>query len=862
MYTTTIHIGGIIFHFEEKAAKRYKENKSKIDEYFLNFANGQEVLLELDNRVGEILLSMLFVDKQYLTEEDVIELFQKLGDYKEILGDEIVEEEEVSANNDSKVNEFSSSFEKGNGSKKFYRDTSRKLLAGVAAGVGHYFQVDPVWVRVGFVLFLLNVAPIDWLFSGIFHPTLLAVSAYAVAWFILPENSELKWNKDQKRFFRHPNDQIIGGVAAGLASYFSIDPILVRVAFFALSFYNGVGIFLYLMMFVITPEANSLNEQIQMKGKKVKLDAIYERLNTLITSLKLDSLDINEKLKSSSVVLQNTFYSVKSHFQKTRKFQYVLGRAVQIFLGTILLLTSVAVSVSTIFICFVILDLIPVSLVIHQLLEFEELFLMITNLDISLWDTFRDTFSLPIVLAILFVFWWPAFMIGVLGLRLLIGRNIYRKVFWTSVLVSWSATLVFTVAIGLNVLYFFRQNGYFKEEVKYIKTNQVELGFNRIAYNPFTKVKFHIIPTQNSQVEVVYKYGSFGSSRREAITNAKEIEYSEISEIKNKLIFDSHFQILEGNPYRGQRMEVFIYMPHKQEFSISEDLAIQLSDVFPYEEVSGGKTWEFDHYGHIQEVHKSSFVFSHPIISQEELDEIKRDVSRAINITSKDILQITEEAIREARRAEKLEKVAKEKRRRAAGIGLKNFNRVNTSINLDLELIQSDDYLVKMSDDLFKHIDIKVQRNTLEINPLPTFYSQDSHGKKIRIFLPALKEIRSAGFGNVEVKGFSEEEMDIAMKGMGDLNFNSEVSDLTLIMNGSGSVTMKGKSEEFSLSLTGNCNLDGERFEVENINATVLGNCSVALDVKENAIIYKSDNGKIKFIKEPEKIVEIKANEL
>lgn len=60
------------------------------------------------------------------------------------------------------------------------------------------------------------------------------------------ENTENK--KESKKIYRSTSDRIVFGVCGGLAEYFSIDPILVRVAFVVLSLASGIGIFAYLLL--------------------------------------------------------------------------------------------------------------------------------------------------------------------------------------------------------------------------------------------------------------------------------------------------------------------------------------------------------------------------------------------------------------------------------------------------------------------------------------------------------------------------------------------------------------------------------------------------------------------------------------
>ena len=59
-----------------------------------------------------------------------------------------------------------------------------------------------------------------------------------------------------KRLMRSGRDQKIGGVCAGVANYFNIDPTIVRVIWGVLAFCYGAGIVAYLILWAITPVSN------------------------------------------------------------------------------------------------------------------------------------------------------------------------------------------------------------------------------------------------------------------------------------------------------------------------------------------------------------------------------------------------------------------------------------------------------------------------------------------------------------------------------------------------------------------------------------------------------------------------------
>ena len=58
----------------------------------------------------------------------------------------------------------------------------------------------------------------------------------------------------QKRFYLSSRDKKLGGVCGGLAEYFNIDPLLVRVAFLLLFFGLGTGLLAYIVLWILAPK--------------------------------------------------------------------------------------------------------------------------------------------------------------------------------------------------------------------------------------------------------------------------------------------------------------------------------------------------------------------------------------------------------------------------------------------------------------------------------------------------------------------------------------------------------------------------------------------------------------------------------
>jgi phage shock protein PspC (stress-responsive transcriptional regulator) len=60
-----------------------------------------------------------------------------------------------------------------------------------------------------------------------------------------------------RKLFRNPEGRMLGGVCSGLASYFDLDPILVRIIFLILFFGFGGGFLIYIILFIFYLQKNN-----------------------------------------------------------------------------------------------------------------------------------------------------------------------------------------------------------------------------------------------------------------------------------------------------------------------------------------------------------------------------------------------------------------------------------------------------------------------------------------------------------------------------------------------------------------------------------------------------------------------------
>lgn len=99
----------------------------------------------------------------------------------------------------------------------------------------------------------------------------------------------------EKRMYRDTDNAKLGGVCSGIAAYFGVDPIIIRILFVVLFIIGGSGVLLYLILLFIIPEAKTTAEKLRMRGEPVNINNIKDHLNTLKD-------DISKKAKNSSFV--------------------------------------------------------------------------------------------------------------------------------------------------------------------------------------------------------------------------------------------------------------------------------------------------------------------------------------------------------------------------------------------------------------------------------------------------------------------------------------------------------------------------------------------------------------------------------
>jgi len=160
--TTSINLGGYFFHIDEDAFR-------KLSNYFdavrssLSPDGREEIINDIESRISELFTEKLGTNKQVIGLKEVDDIITIMGqpeDYK-------IEEE-------TPKNDFQSNYTSTSSSKKLFRDKENAKLGGVASGIGHYFSIDPLWIRILFI-----ISP--WITFG------TSTVIYLILWILIPE---------------------------------------------------------------------------------------------------------------------------------------------------------------------------------------------------------------------------------------------------------------------------------------------------------------------------------------------------------------------------------------------------------------------------------------------------------------------------------------------------------------------------------------------------------------------------------------------------------------------------------------------------------------------------------------------------
>lgn len=288
-----INFQGQVIAIEEDAYEILKRYIDSLKVYFSREEGGDEIVNDIECRIAELFGNRLKHGISCITAEDVETIITSIGRPSDF---DVDYEETTKKTSQDKgdardAREEQRETASGEVPRKLYRNSSDQIIGGVCSGLAHFLKVDPIWIRLLFVV----------LFGVLFW-------VYVVLWIVLkamPLGSNVA-----KRFYRNPNDRVLGGVCGGLAAYFKIDSWIPRILFLLPLILNVMGVvsifplnrlfdhfninwninsgilLVYIVLWIIIPEAKTVKQKLEMMGEEEYIQSIRDRVSDNVSGSK------------------------------------------------------------------------------------------------------------------------------------------------------------------------------------------------------------------------------------------------------------------------------------------------------------------------------------------------------------------------------------------------------------------------------------------------------------------------------------------------------------------------------------------------------------------------------------------------
>ncbi|MFM6947458.1 MAG: PspC domain-containing protein [Aquirufa sp.] len=793
--TLSINIAGVVFHIEEDAFGILDAYLSSIQAYFENFEGSKEIIADIEGRIAEKFWTIREEEKtEAISLEHVNNLIAALGtvaDFQEIENEEYRKESTNSGQ--SKTDSTPKN------PKIFRRDILRKQLGGVAAGLGRYFDIDPIWVRIILLVGFFGLIPLLHVGNVIFW-------AYILCWIAIPGENYTEDDRQYRKFYRDPEKKVIGGVMAGIAAYTGWDLGLLRVLAVISALFFGAGILTYIVIMAISPQAKTLTDKMEMQGEPITLENIENNIKKSIDNENGPESTLSKILLFPFRALAIVFKSLSGVLIGIRWFFQIAAGFVLTVLGLALLVVLFVFTLS------------GASGFDHGLLNISlgeaqlPIFLLAKDLPSWTFWAFLAAF-LPIIVSICMT-----------GVSLLINRKVFNKMFsyvsFAVILIGWIALFFAASTLGKNFARTASVN-----QVKDLPINKApylldvkkesqESIFEKMLGNKalvdefvedediheynnggFSRVRISLEGYSGKNVQIIQFSKSNGFDRSDAEKNAKSINYG-FSQVGEKLLFDTHFGIL-NQKFRNQRARVKILIPYGMEFSMSRDFASYVDNVIDggyFNEEKGdlfaGSLWTFTSVDHLVCNNREPIEFGSNFGNNSSQDVESEQSQFSISKTYEPFSTI----------------------------------EVNNSDASLIKIEQGKEYKVSFKGDFASSdfdSDAKVNAGVLK-------FDQIQSGIEVVIQTPNLKKLELSGSARTELSGF-------------------KLTNLELILKNEHSLTLIGSSDKLIASTFDQSELIANNWTTKNALVFAQNESKMELNVSESIKGKKEESAVINY---------------
>ncbi|SEJ39758.1 Phage shock protein PspC (stress-responsive transcriptional regulator) [Cyclobacterium xiamenense] len=598
--TISINISGILFHIEEDGYTSLKNYLDAINQHFSLYADNQEIITDIENRIAEIFLSNLKNNKQVITAENVSNLIEKMGtiaDFKasalDLDGEKAGEEE-----NDFYKYITPPDQKSGKAYKKLTRLANTKILGGVCAGFANYFSIDPLWTRLITILLVFSGGlsfrsfPIPF-FSDDFGLSVAlgwwTLIAYILLWIILPVSHEKPEDKNIKKLYRNPDDRVLGGVGSGLAAYFNLDVIWMRLAFVGLIFAGGSGFVLYLILWIITPVAKSITERIEMKGGAITLSNIETTIKQ-----NLSSESAREESTAKKLVL--------APFRFLGLVINGIGKALGPFGRFLVELIRVVFGLLIFFVGMLVLILPLAFLGIYtDILTNEGWAYVLDGFPI---DSLAELLPIWLAITVSILVLIPSIVLVILGISVLIKRNLIDGRFGLVLFGIWLLSILLVAFQAPKII------GQFNANATHAVEKQLEVPSGTLVVRTedsllenkdWGLVRLELRGHAEDKVVLNQTFSSRGSTHEDALKNASSVNYS-AQLTDSVLVLGKTLNFPSGVKFRMQQLNQTMYLPYNQPFVMDRSLLPILKntlarDGYKSRDISNSHHWIFNEDG-------------------------------------------------------------------------------------------------------------------------------------------------------------------------------------------------------------------------------------------------------------------------
>jgi phage shock protein PspC (stress-responsive transcriptional regulator) len=381
-----------------------------------------------------------------------------------------------------------------------------------------------------------------------------------------------------KKLFRDRENRFISGVSAGIAHYLDLDVVWIRIAFILLTIFSGMGLIAYIVLWIVTPEAKTTAEKLQMEGERVTIDNIEKKIREEFSSIKETIEDGANNVKKK--VADGFQRNGKNTTSGLQDFLNVIGNMITVvfnvigkFIGFIIVIFSSIILISIFFGVF--------SLGSFELLGYGD---NLINLPDFVYDSIIPYWILTICMFIVIGF--PFLILFILGLRI-ISSNIkqFSKTVSLSLLSVWIVALLTIVFAGIDIGTSDAYNGtkienyplnlsskdtlflkminddelYFQDKLRR-STKRIKVEDNGVKKIYATNVKVSVEKSNTENFTFKIRKVSEGRNKNKATEKAAEIDYRysiKDSTLKLNAFFLSHLNHRSSD----EIVYVTIYVP-------------------------------------------------------------------------------------------------------------------------------------------------------------------------------------------------------------------------------------------------------------------------------------------------------------